>query len=128
MNKQKYLQITRFLVGGGVGVVVYYVALYILTEFAMVWYVVSATIAFILNNGINFIIQRFWTFKNNDTKAVPMQLTLYFGMGISVLVINTALLYILVEYAHLYYLMAQLILTVILTVVSFVITKKIFAN
>jgi putative flippase GtrA len=128
LNKEKFLLILRFLVGGGAGVIAYYVALYTLTEFFRVWYVLSAIIAFVLNNGINFVLQKFWTFKSNDIKAVPTQIVLYFGMGVSFLVANTGLLYVLVEYVRLYYLIAQLMLTVLLTIVSFVITKRIFAK
>lgn len=128
MNKRKFRQIFRFLVGGGVGVLAYYLTLYILTEMAGLWYVTSAVIAFALNNGVNFLIQKYWAFNSTNTKAVPKQLTLYFGMGLVILVVNTVLLYSFVEYVHLHYLIAQLILTGTLTVVSFGVTKKIFKN
>ena len=106
MNKQRFSQILRFLVGGGVGVFAYYLTIYTLTEFAGVWYVISAIVAFVLNYAINFILQKFWTFKNKDTKNVSRQLTLYFGMALGFLVTNTALLYVFVEYVHLGYLVA----------------------
>ena len=128
LNKQRFSQILRFLVGGGVGVFAYYLTLYTLTEFAGVWYVISAIVAFVLNYAINFALQKFWTFKNKDTKNVSRQLTLYFGIALGFLLTNTALLYVFVEYVHLGYLVAQLILTFLLTIASFVITRKIFAN
>ena len=126
MNKLKLLQVLRFLLGGGIGVVAYYVVFYILTEMLGTWYVISAVIAFILNNGINFAIQKFWTFQSSGTKAIPKQLSMYFVMGVCILVVNTTLLYALVEHAHLYYLVAQIMLTILLTIASFVITKRIF--
>ena len=49
-------------------------------------------------------------------------------MALGFLVTNTALLYVFVEYVHLGYLVAQLILTFLLTIASFVITRKIFAD
>lgn len=128
MAKQNLLQIVRFLLGGGIGVVAYYVAFYTLTEILGVWYVVSSVVAFILNNGINFLIQKFWTFENKGTKAIPKQLSLYFVMGICILVANTSLLYVLVEYAHLHYMVAQVILTTLLTIISFFLTKRIFKH
>ena len=128
MNKQRFSQILRFLLGGGVGVAVYYATLYTLTEFAGVWYVISAIVAFVLNYAINFTLQKFWTFQNKDTKNVSRQLTLYFGMVLGFLATNTTLLYVLVEYVHLKYLVAQLILTFLLTIASFVLTRKIFAD
>ncbi len=128
MSKRKLPQILRFLLGGAIGVVVYYVVLYVLTEMLGVWYVISAVCAFILNNGINFVIQKFWTFGSKDTRIIPKQLPMYFLMGVCILTANTILLYTLVEYAHLYYMVAQIILTMLLTTASFIVTKRIFKH
>ncbi len=127
MKKKKFFEIIRFLIGGGAGVLVYYIAIYTLTELAGLWYIYSATIAFFLNGGTSFVVQKFWTFKNKK-KAVTKQFILYFSMGGCFFFINIGLLYALVDGLGLYYLLAQLILTIILTTASFFITKRIFAN
>jgi dolichol-phosphate mannosyltransferase len=116
------------MLGGGIGVILYYAILYLLTEFADVWYVISAIIAFTVSNGINFIVQKLWTFKNRDAEAAKKQYILYLSMGVCLLVANTLLLYVLVEYGHLNYLIAQAILTVLVTIVNFAATKRIFKN
>ena len=128
MNKQNLLQITRFLVGGGAGVLVYYITLYALTEFAGLWYVASSVIGSVLNTAVNFVLQKFWTFRNKDKRAAPRQMVLYLILSIGIFSANTGLLFVLVEYAHFPYLLAQLILTALLSIVSFVATKGIFAN
>lgn len=128
MNRQQLLLILRFLVSGGIGVIAYYTILYSLTEFAGMWYLASAIVAFFVNYVINFATQKFWTFQNKDIEAAPKQLATYLAMSVALLATNTGLLYFLVEYFHFQYLLAQLILTVLLTIASFVMTRKIFAN
>lgn len=87
-------QVVRFCVAGAAGVIAYYAALYGLTEYFGVWYVISAVIGFILNTGLNFTLQKFWTFQNKETHMVRRQLVLYVAMTVSFLVGNTVFLYL----------------------------------
>ncbi|MBI1999565.1 MAG: GtrA family protein [Parcubacteria group bacterium] len=121
-------QVVRFCVAGAAGVIAYYAALYGLTEYLGVWYVISAVIGFVLNTGLNFTLQKFWTFQNKETQMVGRQLTLYAAMTVSFLIGNTLLLYLMVEYLHLWYIGAQVILTIVISVLSFIISGRIFKN
>ena len=120
------MQKIRFLLGGAVGVSLYYATLYILTEKMRIWYVASATVAFVLNWNANFIIQKYWTFENRDHNATRNQAIKYFTMALGLLITNNGLLYLLVEYVGLWYITAQIVLTIVLTIVSFIITRRIF--
>lgn len=108
--------------------VTYYATLYVLTEFVGVWYLVSSIVAGSLSFGVNFLLQKFWTFQNYDTKAVPKQALWYAVMKFGLLLAGTASLYWLVEYVQVQYLAASAILTVFFSIVSYIITHKIFAN
>jgi dolichol-phosphate mannosyltransferase len=121
-------QITRFLISGGIGTVVYFLTLYLLTEFAGVWYIASSVIAFLLNSATTFVFQKLWTFKNRDSVEVPKQLFLYTSLRVGLLATSTTLLYALVEYAHIHYLVVPILLMIPLTIVSFILTKKIFTT
>lgn len=127
--KQKLLQIGRFLIGGHTAVLIYYAILYFLTEHMRVWYLLSSVIGFLGYVGINFYIQKNWVFKNSEkgmkTKA---QIIRYFIMMIIFFVVNTILMYLLVEGLHLKYLLAQVFLTIFLSAISFVLTKKILSK
>lgn len=128
MKKQKLLEIVKFCVSGAISLGVYYIVLYTLTEFVKVWYPISALISSTLTYSISFIFQKYWTFKNKDKKMIPKQITFYFILSASLTGSNSLLLYILVEYLNLHYLVAQIFLTGILSVVSFILTKKIFTK
>lgn len=121
-------QVVRFCVAGAAGVIAYYAALYGLTEYFGVWYVISAVIGFVLNTGLNFTLQKFWTFQNKETHMVDRQLALYAAMTVSFLVGNTVFLYLMVEYLHVWYIGAQVILTAVISVLSFIISGKIFKS
>ncbi|KKT81613.1 MAG: hypothetical protein A3B99_00660 [Candidatus Yanofskybacteria bacterium RIFCSPHIGHO2_02_FULL_44_12b] len=118
----------RFLVAGGAGTLVYYGVLYCLTEFLGIWYIASAIIAWTLNWGINFTLQKRYTFRDKSTGTVNRQLRQYFAMAIGFLVLNTTLLYAMVEYLGMDYLIAQLILSAIFSILSFFISRYIFSN
>jgi len=122
------LQVLRFISAGGVGVLLYYLILYFLTDMVGMWCIASATIAFIVNCASNFVLQKFWTFKNKRTRNVTRQASQYLTMSIILFAVNLVLLYGLVEYARLWYLAAQALLTIFLTATSYFISRRIFAN
>ena len=121
-------QVVRFCIAGAAGVIAYYTALYGLTEYLGVWYVTSAMVGFTLNTGLNFILQKFWTFQNKEKHMVGRQLVLYIAMTVSFLVGNALFLYLMVEYLHMWYIGAQVILTVGISILSFIISGRIFKN
>ncbi len=124
----RFKQAARFCIAGAAGIIAYYAALYGLTEYLGVWYVVSAVLGFILNTGLNFTLQKFWTFQNKETEMVGRQLALYAVMTICFLIGNTVFLYLMVQYLHLWYIGAQVILTVVISILSFIISGRIFRN
>lgn len=130
MNKgsKTLKRVVKFCLSGGAGVITYYVSLYLLTEIAHVWYVSSAVISFVLNNAINFLLQKLWTFEDNNTKTVHIQAAKYVSMGILFLGLNTTTLYVLVDWIHIQLYPAQVFLTLLLSILSYFITSKIFSK
>jgi dolichol-phosphate mannosyltransferase len=118
----------RFLSAGGLGVLLYYMVLYILTDLFGVWYVASAVIASLVNWTSNFVFQKYWTFQNKNKKSIHRQVIYYAAMAATIFVANLALLYVLVEYTHIWYLGAQVIVTVLLTVASYFVASRIFSD
>lgn len=121
-------RVIRFLSAGGLGVLLYYLVLYILTELLGVWYMASAVIASLINRTSNFVLQKYWTFQNKDTKNIRRQVSSYAVMAATLFVANLILLYALVEYVHIWYLGAQVLVTFVLTAASYLVTSRIFSN
>ncbi len=127
-NKEDASQVLLFCIGGGISVSIYYLTLYILTKYIDVWYPISAFFGSILMYSISFYFQKFLTFKNKSKDKIFKEIILYFSMAGVFLAANIILLYVFVEYIHLKLFVAQLILTVLLSIISFFTTKKIFVK
>ncbi len=128
MKTRELGRILLFCLGGVISVGIYYLILYTFTEYLKIWYPISATIGSVIMYSFSFLFQKFITFGNKETKAMKKEMALYFSMAISFLLANSILLYVLVEFVHLKYLIAQAILTIVLSIVSYVITKRILSR
>lgn len=95
---------------------IYYGLLYGLTEFAHVWYLASSVVASAAHGALKFLLLKFWTFENRDLARVHHQLGYFLGMGALNFGLNTLGLYVLVQYYGMWYLEAQAILTLLLSI------------
>ena len=131
MNKNGlWQQIKRFCIGGGVGFIAYYVALYLCTEFIGVAYETSSKYGAVVNFTVNFFILKFWVFRNNeDRKAFWNQLLRYLAVAVAFFLVNPPLLHFLVDRWGLHYLVVSGILSFAVYIpLSFVLTRWIFAK
>lgn len=127
-TKQRLLEIVRFGISGGIGVIIGYITLYSLTEYFGFWYLLSSMIACFLSYSIGFIFQKFWTFKSKDSKTIRKQIILYVIISILFFIANTGLMYLFVEYYQIQYILSQIIVTIFLSVISYLSSRFIFAH
>lgn len=119
----------RFSLLGGIGVILYYITLYFLTEFCEVWYLLSSILASIINIITSFIVHKFLTFNTTRNEGrTHVQFSQYILITVLYSVINTILLYVFVQFFNIYYIFSQIILTIILSVLNYFVTKKIFES
>ncbi len=112
-------KIGRYVISGGTAAAVNLVLLYILTEYAGMWYLLSAVCSFIIAFGVSFILQKSWTFQDASKDGIHRQLLAYLLVALINLGLNTALLYSFVEYAKLHYLLSQIMAGIIVAAESF---------
>ena len=120
------MRLLRFLVVGTSAAVIHICTLYLLTEYASLWYIYSSIAAFIVAFVFNFLMQKYWVFKSADHTKIPVQLPLHLTVALINLGINTILLYIFVEYVGLWYILAQAISSAIIAAETFVVLRLIF--
>jgi len=120
------LRTLRYLISGSTGAVVNIGTLYIFTHFWGVWYIASSVIAFLAAFLVGFTLQRTWTFAQRGTDQLLRHTSLYFIVAIVNVVLNAVMVYGLVEYAGVWYVLAQLISGGVLAVASFFIYRNIF--
>ena len=124
----KLWRVLRFLTSGAIAVPVYCLILYTLTDVFGIWYMVSAVAGSIVSQSLNFFLQKFWTFRSKKTKNLRQQAGTYGFMQAGMFVANLLLLYLLVNYAHMWYMYAQAATTVVLTIASYFLTSQIFSD
>ena len=116
----------KFSLLGGIGVLLYYITLFTLTELFGLWYLVSATIASGVNTLVNFKIHKVKTFKAKNIGDTQAQLFQYLIITILYYVTNTGLLFFLVQVCHIHYGISQICLTILLSIPIYLGTKQIF--
>jgi putative flippase GtrA len=112
-------RVLRFIVSGGLAAVVNIAMLYILTEYAGIWYVISAALAFITAFFVSFALQKYWAFRNRRMQGTQTQLMLHLLTAVINLCLNVLLIYVIVEYAGVWYILAQIIAAIVIAFESF---------
>ncbi len=120
---ERHYKIARYIIAGGTSAGTSITILFLLTHFAHVWYLLSAIVANIAAYMISFSLQKFWTFRNHSMDALKKQAFHFLIIFIINIITNTAFLYFLVEYAHIHYLISQIVSGIILAFINFFVYK-----
>lgn len=112
-------RVLRFIISGGLAAVVNILMLYILTEYAGIWYVISAGLSFIAAFGVSFVLQKYWAFRNRRMQGTQTQMAFHLTTALLNLCLNVVLIYVLVEFAGVWYIFAQIIAAILIAFESF---------
>jgi putative flippase GtrA len=123
---ESIIRALRFVVTGSAATLINILALYVFTEYGGIWYIHSSILAFALSFAYNFTFQKYWVFKNTDRQQIPKQLPLHLAWALLGLVERTALLFVFVEFVHIWYILAQAIVSLIVAFQSFFVFRWIF--
>ncbi len=116
-------QFIRYLITGFVSFATEITLLYVLTEYARLWYLLSNTIAYIVVFWLNFLLNKFWSFRSREN--FRRQLWLYSMLFIFNLGAVSALMYLLTDVLHLYYLVSKVLVMGMVVTWNFVLYKKV---
>lgn len=116
-------KLLRFLFSGGISAGVNLFFLHIFTEYFGFYYLWSVVLAFIIAVCVSFIMQKFWTFRDKSKEDIHKQVSIYVTAAIINTIINTGLVYLLVEYMNVHYLLSQIISSGLIAFESFFVYK-----
>ena len=122
------MKVIRFIIAGGSAFSVNIFFLYIFTEFFGLWYIFSATLAFMLSFLVGFSLNKFWTFAESSADFIHSQIFIYLGVNLINLAINNALLYFMVESFAIWYILAQALASILIAFESFFVYRWLFMN
>ena len=124
LDTKKAIPIFKWLISGGLAVVVDISALYIFVAFFHIYYILAASFAFFISATTNYTISKFAIFHNAQNSTRRSYST-FMSISIIGLIAITLGMYILVEFFHVNYLLARFILAGTLGVASFFLHKYI---
>ena len=116
----------KYSVVGGIAAVIDFGVLYVLTDFLGVYYLISATISFILSALTNYFLNRTWTFRSRGRKM--RQIPIFFTIATIGLILNNFILYWGVEFLGLWYIFSKMIATGIVLIWNFLGNKHFTFN
>ncbi len=114
-----FMSLLRYGVAGGLAAATNLGILFVLTEYAHLHYLQSATGAFFVAFFVSFLLQKFWTFGDSRKTIMHWQMAGYLLVSILNLGINTILLFILVERFHIWYIYAAVLTGGLIAVETF---------
>ena len=115
-------QFIRFVIAGGGCFLFELAVLYILTEYCGLHYLISAGIAFTLSVIVNYILCVKWVFHAAKQKSIYAT-AIFFGSSVFGLAINQFAMWLLVDVIGLYYMMAKIVATGIVTIWNYVMKR-----
>ena len=123
MRNERFLEIVRFCIVGGLSLIIDCGVLYGLTAFFGVHYLYSAAISFTVSVIFNYWLCVKYVFKNARHQT-PKQATIFIGSSIVGLGLNQICMWFFVEKILLHYMAAKLCATVIVTVWNYIMKRK----
>jgi len=123
-NLIKRYKIIRFILSGGVGAFSQIAILYLFVNNLKIWYLLATAIAFCISVTVSYVLQKFFTFKN-DSKNMRMQFSNFFVFAVIMFFFNVFLMYICVDILGLMYILAQIIVSILCAFISYTIFNKI---
>lgn len=103
------IQLFRYCFVGGFAFIVDAGGLFVLTEYAGIYYLLSATISFILGLVVNYLLSTAWIFKKSKLSNLWTEFLIYSVIGVVGLGLNTLFLWLFTDCLHIYYMLSKII-------------------
>ncbi len=117
------IQLFRYTFVGGVAFIFDFGSLFILTEFFNIYYLVSATISFLLGIVVNYYLSIAWVFEKRSTDSKQLEFIIFASIGLIGLSLNIFFIWYFTEMVKMHYLISKMISTTLVYLWNFSIRK-----
>jgi dolichol-phosphate mannosyltransferase len=118
-------QAAKYYAVGASGVLVNLGLLFYLTEYVGLWYFLSYTLAISASITSNFILNKFWTFRDSINSQRTMVMYVKFvSVSLLGMAIQLGTVYLLVESLSVYYMLAAIVSISIAGAINFIINRR----
>ena len=108
---------------GGVAFVCDFGALYALTEFAGLHYLISASLSFLLGLGVNYALSVLWVFSRRALQSRWVEFGIFAAVGVVGLALNALFMWLFTDVAGFHYLVSKIGSTVLVFLWNFAARK-----
>ena len=104
-----FIQFFRYFGVSGICLLVDTAALFVLTEYAGIHYLVSTFIGYSLGLILNYVLSVIWVFKTKRLTNRSMEFGIFVAIGLSGLAINQSVMWLCTDLIGLYFMLSRLI-------------------
>lgn len=123
-TENSYLQFIKYFFASGIALFADMAVLFILTDFCKIYYLISATISFLIGIAITYIFSKLYIFTKTKINNKTTEFSVFLIIGIIGLGINNLFLYIFTEYFGLYYMLSKCFVIIITYLWNYFARKK----
>ena len=116
-------QVIKFGIVGISNIAIDVLVYWLFTRFFHLYYILAATVSFLVANVWSYFWNRRWTF-HDDNRAVIRQYFKFLAANIIAIILNLGVLFVLVDFLHLNDITAKIIASIIVGLINFAINKK----
>jgi putative flippase GtrA len=117
------IQFLRYAFVGTVAFAVDFLALWALTDFLNVYYLVSAAVSFAAGLATNYLLSVRWVFRNRVLGSKGLEFTAFAVIGIVGLALNELIIWGLTEHLFFHYLISKIVSTAVVFLFNFFLRK-----
>lgn len=121
--KELIAQLFKFGIVGVIAFLIDYGILWCLTEYIGLWYLLSASISFVISVTFNYFASMKYVFVPREDMSERKQFLLFVGMSAIGLCINEAGMWLLVDLVGIHYMISKIGVTAVVMVYNFI-TRK----
>lgn len=122
------IQLFRYVFVGGIAFLADFGCLFLLTEYAGLHYLISATIAFIIGLSVNYLVSTLWIFQKGKVKNRYVEFLFFTLIGVVGLGLNELIMYVFTDLMDVHYLLSKIISTVLVFLWNFLARKYMLFN
>lgn len=119
IKELKNSKVFRYIFAGAIALFSNLFILYVLVNFFKIWYLKSAIISFFCGMAVSYLLQKFFTFKDNSFKKIHTQFFIFCLFNVSMLLLNILLMYVFVELFNFWYIYAQISTTLLIAFANY---------
>lgn len=123
LGQDRFFEIFRFCVVGGLSFLLDYGLLYFLTEHVGVYYLYSSGISFTVSVVFNYWLCVVYVFRAARNQTAR-QATVFIGSSVLGLGLNQLCMWVFVDFFAMHYMLAKIVATIVVTFWNYVMKRK----